>query len=801
MTIDTVSDMSDLDVFTSGSPGSLLSVNGTINRCRYGPRTSSGDKGWSGDGRVTTGVNGVVHNIFMVAGATATLGLADTYYFLNSIDASFAGTNPSYLTTTYQNNGNMSVGCYLRPTINNNFWYQRSNQWTDQDSGIPVPFGYDFYLRHSWSWVVNTVDYKLAYRKVGTSTWTIIFASTFLAQAPLDRVKFGHPSLSGSAPFIRGRYGRPATASIASLSERDDPLPGWLDPVVGPHDFYLDPTSGNDSNDGSTLAQAWKTGTKVSTEAQYGGFFVPAIRWWDYYNGVAFDHTSFDLDEIHARYANKRVKQDKGDRLIVVSNSGVEQRLTDQIKIFGYTHGIRLMSNDANRVNLTHKVVIPGSAWSATSGYAGVYEALIASATSLGLYQNGRRLKHFFGANDTAALTLLQAGTGGFYFSNSVNKMYVKPLDGLDPTTVGTNPVFERNQFDGNMIQIDSADCTVNGFILSGTIPADPTSSNEIGGYSLGGALQGLSVLSNLDSLDGGKHNFGGVGARGNKFRCLWINIQMAGLSPNTGFGGASSLVFYGDNGATNGQEGLFGGFIRGGVNELNGQRVLTTTSLPAITMHGTLTNNYERFFLINADLAQGGFIDHQFANVPLKAVGCNLFNPYMPFSSQDLIWENCLFNYIGPFKGTMNRCAGVFKDVTTSSSSDFNRIANTAVFNNCLLDFRNLNGPAISAYYKYSYAFNWTFNNCAIILPSGVGFLDGLIDGDGNKLRFNSCKWFLGDGTTHMILYNHNGLFLRPLDQMQNLGIDLNGQIYTAAPSLTSWWPTAFARSASSVG
>ena len=66
------------------------------------------------------------------------------------------------------------------------------------------------------------------------------------------------------------RIGCPSLYSMTSFADIAYPA-DILPPVDQSNNWYLNPTTGNDSNDGTTPSTAWKSAAKVTAESQYSG--------------------------------------------------------------------------------------------------------------------------------------------------------------------------------------------------------------------------------------------------------------------------------------------------------------------------------------------------------------------------------------------------------------------------------------------------------------------------------------------------------------------------------------------------
>lgn len=273
--------------YTSGAPDDLTLVTGTLYRYAVGPKltadVTADGRGWSADMRSVP----ITYNQWTVSGASRTRGMCGNWYYIYSLAQN--GANPCFLTSTRQSNGNQIVRCLISQTASGNFWYNRSGQFTDQDSGVAIPLKQWFELRHSWENTSgNNLDYKLAYRLAGSTTWVTIYAATFAAAGLIDHALYGMPNTTGSAGTFRGRTGGHYLVSLTSISERNDALGGVDDPPNGPTNWYVKPSTGSDSNSGVLAAEPWSTITAFNDAGANCGF-LPG-------DTVFIDNTGTPLD-------------------------------------------------------------------------------------------------------------------------------------------------------------------------------------------------------------------------------------------------------------------------------------------------------------------------------------------------------------------------------------------------------------------------------------------------------------------------------------------------------------------------
>ncbi len=128
------------------------------------------------------------------------------------------------------------------------------------------------------TWSQSTGKYynyqvSLQVRLAGAPGWTEVASyanvQPFANPASVG-VGFGQ---NGGNPPVRGRYGMPSLYSLGSWADRSLLVPDVVDPPAGPFAWYANPATGNDSNDGTSAANAWATVAKINAESANLGMF------------------------------------------------------------------------------------------------------------------------------------------------------------------------------------------------------------------------------------------------------------------------------------------------------------------------------------------------------------------------------------------------------------------------------------------------------------------------------------------------------------------------------------------------
>lgn len=283
---------------TAASPGALgVVTSGTFYQRAGGPRetndSSAGGMGWSADLRIS-GAGQVYHTLDVRTSPALTNGCFSAWFFVSGLAVIGAGTGE--FVQARQGNGNPLVRLLISPSVNGNFWRFLGGVWSNQDTGVPVPLFQWFELRNSWGRVSgNTYNWRAAYRLAGTTNWVDIVAGTFTFAGTIEYIEGGQLRLSGGGgSYAVARYGMPSIYSMGDYTNDSVALISDVADPVSPVTYYVNPSSGNDTNSGCAPSEAWKTAGKINEESVFLGMLAASA----YTNGptLVVDTTSGLLD-------------------------------------------------------------------------------------------------------------------------------------------------------------------------------------------------------------------------------------------------------------------------------------------------------------------------------------------------------------------------------------------------------------------------------------------------------------------------------------------------------------------------
>jgi hypothetical protein len=306
--------------------------------------------------------------------------------------------------------------------------------------------------------------------------------------------------------------------------------------------FYVNPATGDDANDGRSAQAAWKTWARLVQAVQDGT--VPAGTWVTADGTVAnlgMTPTVATKDAWYAAYT-------AGDRqvtggVINIDTSGAALQVTAPLVL---PTGTEIRSATDQLTDLEVEVPITATevwarpdavdfpaVWGTTSKTDYVYAAEYEQVGG-----QWAQLDPIVAANLTAALPLLESTAGSFFVDPGTHELYTHALAG-DPNTDGVSREVTPNffgEFGGKMIDVTGGLAYKIG--IDGGFGFKPTTGEAFGSSGIGTSeWDAISVIDSCQVSHAGKHSFESVG-----------NL-------------ATGFIVYRDDTATLGPGGVFVGF------------------------------------------------------------------------------------------------------------------------------------------------------------------------------------------------------------------------------------------------
>jgi hypothetical protein len=656
--------------------------------------------------------------------------------------SSFVGTNNTNTMFAFDLNHN-----------NDDFFVQRVVANNNIDTGVVCPLRQWFELRTEWNLVSGTTyEVSIDYRLAGSNTWFNIYndiaAGGHDAFAAPKTADFGSGDNAGSPGFIVARYGMPTVASTALATwntDRLSPIPNQHDPsTIQSHQWYYDPINGNDNNDGTTSAAAWKTDAKITAEGTNAGFFYAPYTtdWQTVVNGVP---TGNAIDRSLPATTLMTMLRDNqialvGDDVNVVVNPGQVYPIVQQGGIELQTDGLTFRSASATQnVSFSAFLNVNPNVWTNTTGAVYQFPQIGGTTNTANsvLFEDGRLLQQASGSTFAATEQQLADNPGTYFIdpSTSTPIVYIHSFESGNPATDGhLYQISNVAAVSGEAMGINTSgrDCEVENISVSGTVSQSPGQTPEAGygishiTYSLYGDV--TAYVGNFVQYSS-KHSYATTSQDCAGMRTLYLNDTAQSSLGTQGrdwlFVDYESLV----SGAgiyppLHNQAAYYGCSSGAGSSLKVGSTVPESDQFAAFAWgtHGDY-NNYDSFDFDNCDFSTAGGLSQQ---------------NYSTFTTENSQWQGALFGaMIGLSTETYIQCR---------IKNPINVTGGSAFLQNCIIT-TNLEMPGISND-------NLTFDHCTIDW-SGIGVGPGvwLLDsGRNNTLTFTNDLFIPGSYATGLI-------------------------------------------------
>ena len=461
-----------LGTLSSGNLGSAFTsfVDGSLTKAAVGPRLSTtAAPGWSAALPPTT----VRPRIDLTAGAglpAKNRGLVGAWFRFSSNKSGYDAVNNARLLGL-----NWGATSYVH-----SLGITKNNQLVTTGSGTVLPpfqlaENIWYYIALAWDYNPGPTQYtlRIAYRTIGTPSLTIIHsAGPTTSGGPPFAVSVENINQGGTAKWS-GRLGGVGLYSLGSLTEiaYDEAI---IPPLEESRSWYVDTTTGNDSNSGTDGGQSWKTAAQINAAQA---------------NGTILSH---DDDGVPG----------SGDKLYI-DTAAASLDLSTELSFSVRSLQIQAAAGQTWIIVKPYRIL---GGWTVTGN--GVYQTTDTISLCT-VWEDDKWLNHPNGATYAAVQTSMESTAGSFWTDGTT--LYLHPFGNTDPRSDGK--VYTRSHCGvlTPAVKIAAANIWARDFYITKTCDTNHTTSAPNAGYCLGDVTGtgGKNIFEHMFLAYGGKHCHG----------------------------------------------------------------------------------------------------------------------------------------------------------------------------------------------------------------------------------------------------------------------------------------------------
>ncbi len=744
---------------TSSAPGNLGTVTGTFYKRAVGPKitgdTTASGLGWSADFHSSSLVTSTLP--VTVSGSAVPppddIQCFDCWIYVSNY--SLSGTNdirfanllrqgqssPVVSVSLGQQSGSISLESFAngpRTSVNLKLhtWYEVRLAWNLHVGGY---FSYDV---------------SVLYREAGAASFTTLCDySSLILYTPLVSV------VSGSFTYdyysrLNGRFGMPSLYTLDSFSDRTALVSDVVDPSAGPFNWYVNPVSGNDNNDGTTASSAWKTVAKINAESLNCGMFPST-----------------------GGYAT-------GDTLNISGATGPGTGLFLGPAFLDInTQGLNLIGHDTPYSYIQAEEIMT-EAWTLVSGSSTIWQCTLSTVDPSSLmWEDDKWLNHPMGTTFAGAVATAMAAMKGSYWTDGTT-MYYRPFVDSNPNTDGKVKTrsYNRGGVGDSAIQIWAPQVHISGIKCQKTALAVMDSNDPVNAYCLQsqGTLNGASLIEHCYFDYGSKHI---LGFTDNSTSRSFIVRDVTVDQCQPYFAGTPLVDYCSLTGPLSNTTTY---------TRVSNPHVLgligSTTGDPNNSINATWYSHsggpgvYSNITMNNCQFA--GYVESTSAesSMTLSQTTCGAIVASLAGSGTTTV-DRCKTTVSG-----INNDNATCNTVVTNSiiaptllpyngGSEFQLLGNM-VFKGCTFDFSGLVSSGPSAYYIRQGALNLTMQDCIVMLNpayNGFGFLANAVNTDTFALDHNLYQTASNSGAVFCNYNDGTTTANRSLQQLVTLKIENN--------------------------
>lgn len=751
-----------IGIIANATPGSFGTVSsGSWYKRAVGPSTSGSSipQGFSADVRAAAFT---AYWDLTIASNSAAATLGSLQFWIRP--TTFGSGGFTAMGRLLSTDGTLFVAINFEPSTGK-LWITDSGSHSVKSAALNLHTWYYFILDYQNVDALH-VAWKASYKALTDVGFTLISnqASYSTGGKNVQKVQ-----AENSGGFWNGRIGSVGLYAIGAIGDGVYPA-DLIDPVETNRTWYVNPSTGNDTNTGLSATNAWLTAAKLNAELSNNGVMGTLTPWKDGNGNVLGAMTGAQFKATNDAFG----LVPNGDT-VAIDTSGTPFVVDAQVAIGTYVPGCHLTAVGSSADTRAYKVLSAGG-WSALAGTSKVYQSSDTEHYVV-LWEDRKWLNHPVGANLAAVTNSLET-TAGSYWTDGT-KIYVHPFGDTNPGSDGKT--YERSYLlggDGNhAFTITGANCQISKLSVGGTAIVSETgntnTSNE-NHYCIQATGSNNRVLDCF-TYYGAKHTVGTLQGAASK-GVIWERVQAEQSPPWLTNGQVSPFVIF-DTATTNKVGALLSCTTlknQGLVGSTNGT---FDVSNPVFITHSGGSGQQWSDIYIDRCYFPSGLIgqtaDSNVANgvtVTLTLLGVSGF-----FKSS---FSQCYVDY-GQMTTqpngqlTARNCVVVPQRSPSSSVGD--SLNGTMDIQGCTYDLSANTGTGTLALLTRTAAFTLTFRNNVFIGKSGQQFALTSQATSSDTITMDSNVYVLGSSLFVALSYNDGSTTSdRTLAQWQALGFDL---------------------------
>ncbi len=468
--------------YTATSTGAFHIVTGTLYSRAVGPRlttdTSAASQGWSA--RIDSDANSDA-SYFLTNSAptyTATSGVLTAWFNFNTVP-----TGPVTFMAIQHAAGNNVLRLRVS-SIGEIVWLSNQNPFNGTNATL-ITFGEWYEFTIAWRRVSgNNFDTRALLRATGAGSKTLINAWTNVSINNTQMAVTMILNNAGAGNRLSCRAGMFSVSDIAAIGDASTIDANVVDPPAGRPTWFVNPSTGNDTNTGVTISEAWQTAGKVNQESATHGLMFAT----NYVLGptLAIDTSAAVLDESATN--------------LTLATRGLNVKATNA----PYWTNL-LCRTLTNSLFVAH--ALPNVYHQPVNNNAGFGQSNIV------VWEDEKWMYHPAGGTFASISNYMVTNAGSFWTDGATN--YLHPFGNSNPTSDGkvyTRSVARSTDGFASAINLNAGDMNFRDCYAGKTSMVRSTDNTDgLGAYVLasGGSFGGTSVIARCCLYYGAKHTLG----------------------------------------------------------------------------------------------------------------------------------------------------------------------------------------------------------------------------------------------------------------------------------------------------